>query len=85
MGVNVNKTRGPCPKALVLEPARDLAEQTHKYFVDFSKHFSAPSIKSGLFVGGLDAGPQIRQLREGVDIVTGRRVSSTHTSVSVCS
>ena len=59
------------PKALVLEPARDLAEQTHKYFADFSKYFSAPAIKPGLFVGGLDAGAQIRQLREGVDIVTG--------------
>ena len=78
----MNEAR-PCPKALVLEPARDLAEQTHKYFADFSKHFSAPSIKSGLFVGGLDAGPQIRQLREGVDIVTGK-VSRPLTHIRGC-
>jgi len=59
------------PKALILEPARDLAEQTHEHFAHFAKYFAAPTLRCGLFTGGLDSGPQITQLRDGVDIVTG--------------
>ena len=59
------------PRALILEPARDLAEQTHEFFVNFSSEFRDPSIRAGLFIGGVKEGPQHAQLREGVDVVTG--------------
>lgn len=59
------------PRALILEPARDLAEQTHEFFVNFASEFRDPTIVPGLFIGGVKEGPQHAQLREGVDIVTG--------------
>ncbi|KXZ56945.1 hypothetical protein GPECTOR_1g852 [Gonium pectorale] len=59
------------PVCLILEPAKDLAEQTANCFTDYGKHLAAPQLRTGLFVGGTDAGPQLRALREGVDIVVG--------------
>ena len=59
------------PRALILEPARDLAEQTHEFFVNFAAEFREPTITPGLFIGGVKEGPQHAQLREGVDVVTG--------------
>ena len=59
------------PRALILEPARELAEQTHEFFVNFASEFRDPAIVPGLFIGGVKEGPQHALLREGVDIVTG--------------
>lgn len=53
------------PLCLVLEPSRDLAEQTHKCFQAYGKHLTAPALSSVLLVGGVDAGPQFRALKEG--------------------
>lgn len=44
---------------------RDLAEQTHKCFQAYGKHLTAPALSSVLLVGGVDAGPQLRALKEG--------------------
>ncbi|PNW85486.1 hypothetical protein CHLRE_03g188750v5 [Chlamydomonas reinhardtii] len=65
------KDLGRKPVCLILEPAKDLAEQTANCFNDYGKHLKAPEVKTGLFVGGMDAAPQIRMLREGVDVVVG--------------
>lgn len=51
--------------------ARDLAEQTHQCFQAYSKHLSAPTLTSVLLVGGLDAGPQLKALKAGAQIVVG--------------
>ncbi|KAG2489591.1 hypothetical protein HYH03_011872 [Edaphochlamys debaryana] len=59
------------PVCLILEPAKDLAEQTANCCVEYGKHLAAPAVKTALFVGGVDAAPQIKQLRDGVDIVVG--------------
>ncbi|GAB4816240.1 hypothetical protein N2152v2_003286 [Parachlorella kessleri] len=59
------------PVAIILEPARDLAEQTHKAISSFRKHLEAPAIRNELLVGGVAANAQLRALKEGVDIVTG--------------
>eukprot|EP00803_Ostreobium_quekettii_P004828 evm.model.scf_578.6 EVM.evm.TU.scf_578.6 scf_578:62481-70261(+) len=59
------------PLCIILEPARDLAEQTHDCITDFGKYLKAPTVANALFVGGVDAKAQARALREGVDIVTG--------------
>ena len=70
-GTSADESGARKPRALILEPARDLAEQTHEFFVNFSSEFRDPSIRAGLFIGGVKEGPQHAQLREGVDVVTG--------------
>jgi ATP-dependent RNA helicase DDX1 len=40
--------------ALILEPTRDLAEQTHTHFADFAKYLTQPALAPALFVGGVD-------------------------------
>jgi len=59
------------PLCIILEPSRDLAEQTHKAVADFGKHFSGPSLRAELLVGGGEAAAQARGMREGCDVVTG--------------
>jgi ATP-dependent RNA helicase DDX1 len=41
------------PLAIVIEPTRDLAEQTYHAFVDLAVHMTQPPVKSALLVGGL--------------------------------
>lgn len=50
---------------------RDLAEQTHKCFEAYGKFLTAPSLSSVLLVGGLDAGPKLKALKAGAEIVVG--------------
>jgi ATP-dependent RNA helicase DDX1 len=59
------------PLALVLEPSRELAEQTHTAFVQFSKYLNGPAVDCGLLAGGGNNSAQLHQLSEGVDIITG--------------
>lgn len=59
------KDLGRKPVCLILEPAKDLAEQTANCFNDYGKHLKAPEVKTGLFVGGMDAAPQVGVRREG--------------------
>lgn len=59
------------PKAIVLEPARDLAEQTHEFFRSFSRHLGEPAIQCGLFVGGTDVSKDVKALKAGCDVATG--------------
>lgn len=59
------------PLALVLEPSRELAEQTHTAFVQFSKYLYGPAVECCLLSGGGNNNAQVDQLAEGVDIVTG--------------
>ena len=56
--------------AIVLEPARDLAEQTHEAFVAFAKHVA--TVECRLLIGGIDCRKAERDCAAGrVDIVTG--------------
>lgn len=50
---------------------RDLAEQTHECMKSFKKYLASPAINNSLFVGGVDAGAQLRALQQGLDIITG--------------
>eukprot|EP00899_Mesostigma_viride_P015632 jgi/Mesvir1/2406/Mv22148-RA.1 len=59
------------PYAIVLEPARDLAEQTYQFILQYQAHLSDPELRSTLLVGGVDSNPQIKDLKRGVDIVVG--------------
>ncbi|CAD7927747.1 unnamed protein product [Amoebophrya sp. A25] len=65
-------TRGKRPLlCMILEPTRDLAEQTYKCILKFSKYLENPRVKVALFVGGVDEKEQYRALQEGVDICVG--------------
>merc|ERR1719245_1869171 len=56
---------------LILEPTRDLADQTFKCMTKFSKHLENPPVRVGLFVGGTDEQAQVRTLDKGVEICVG--------------
>ena len=53
-------------RALVLTPTRELAAQVHKNVVDYSQFLD---IKSTVIFGGVNAKPQIKSLKYGVDVV----------------
>ena len=57
------------PQALIIEPSRELAEQTCKQLQLFKAQLGAPIVKDLLVVGGAAARDQIAALKSGVDIV----------------
>ncbi len=57
---------GPGPRCLVLEPTRELAQQTYDNFLKFGKY---TQMRVGLIYGGVGYGPQREQLARGVDVV----------------
>merc|ERR1719171_738093 len=59
------------PMCMILEPTRDLAEQTFKCMTKFNKYLESPTVRITLFVGGIDEKEQFRALEEGVDICVG--------------
>lgn len=59
------------PLCVILEPTRDLAEQTFKNMKKFSAHLDDPAVKLALLVGGTDDADQVRALERGVDICVG--------------
>jgi ATP-dependent RNA helicase DDX1 len=59
------------PLAIILEPARDLAEQVFQNIEDFVRYIDAPSIKPLLLVGGDNANEQQKAFNDGIDIIVG--------------
>ncbi|KAK9822994.1 hypothetical protein WJX81_003865 [Elliptochloris bilobata] len=59
------------PVALILEPARDLTEQTHEAMRAFARRLAAPTLRTVLAVGGGSNKETLRALEAGVDVVTG--------------
>jgi len=53
-------------RVLVVAPTRELAEQIHQAFTDFSRHMK---VRSMTIYGGVGKGTQMKQLRQGVEIV----------------
>jgi ATP-dependent RNA helicase DDX1 len=70
-GMESGRRREGQVMALIMEPARELAQQTHDNITRFKKHLTSPGIRELLLVGGDSAKDQMRALAEGVDIVTG--------------
>ncbi|XP_067930064.1 ATP-dependent RNA helicase DDX1-like [Watersipora subatra] len=67
-----SKVKPPnAPYAIVMEPSRELADQTHKQVQLFKKKLTNPGISELLCVGGMAVKDQIAALRNGVDIVCG--------------
>lgn len=59
------------PYALIIEPSRELAQQTHDQIKLFKKYLPSPGVRELLVMGGDSAKDQLRALAEGVDIVSG--------------
>lgn len=68
-GVQLRKIVNNAPQAIIIEPSRELAEQTLKQIELFKKHLAAPAVKELLVVGGVNVKDQIAALNSGVDIV----------------
>mmetsp|Transcript_93661 Transcript_93661/g.270613 ORF Transcript_93661/g.270613 Transcript_93661/m.270613 type:complete len:871 (-) Transcript_93661:206-2818(-) len=69
-GASTDTAKAP-PLCLILEPTRDLADQTYKCMTKFAKYLENPPVRVGLFVGGMDDAEQARRLERGVDICVG--------------
>jgi len=54
------------PKALILTPTRELADQVNDSVKTYGKY---QSLRSAVVYGGVGIGPQIQMLRRGVDIL----------------
>ncbi len=65
----ITKRASNAPLAIIIEPSKELAEQTFKQVQIFKKYLENPNIKELLIVGGLAIKDQLASLQDGVDIV----------------
>ncbi|XP_021364421.1 ATP-dependent RNA helicase DDX1-like [Mizuhopecten yessoensis] len=71
-GVAVSAKPAPnAPQAIIIEPSRELAEQTFTQIQKFKVHLSNPTIRELLIIGGVNVKDQLDVLQRGVDIVVG--------------
>jgi ATP-dependent RNA helicase DDX1 len=59
------------PFTIIMEPSRELAEQTYVQIQKFKKHLTGTQIRELLAVGGAAVKDQLESLFRGVDIVVG--------------
>ncbi|CAG09075.1 unnamed protein product, partial [Tetraodon nigroviridis] len=57
------------PKALIIEPSKELAEQTLNNVKQFKKYVDNPKLRELLVIGGVAAKEQLSALEQGVDII----------------
>ncbi|KAK3085895.1 hypothetical protein FSP39_010136 [Pinctada imbricata] len=68
----INSKPAPnAPQAIIIEPSRELAEQTYTQIKKFNVHLSNPSVRVLLIIGGVNVKDQVDVLQSGVDIVVG--------------
>jgi ATP-dependent RNA helicase RhlE len=60
------RTRHPHPRALVLTPTRELAQQVHDAVTTYGRFLS---LRTGSIYGGVSMEGQLKMLRRGVDII----------------
>lgn len=74
---NQNQSKGSdkptnnAPQAIIIEPSRELAEQTYNQIQKFKTHVKNPTVRELLVIGGVSVKEQIAILNSGVDIVVG--------------
>ncbi|EFN63841.1 ATP-dependent RNA helicase Ddx1 [Camponotus floridanus] len=74
---NQNQSKGSdkptnnAPQAIIIEPSRELAEQTYNQIQKFKTHVKNPTVRELLVIGGVNVKEQIAVLNSGVDIVVG--------------
>lgn len=84
----VKKTNN-APQAIIIEPSRELAEQTYDQLSKFKTHLTE-KISTLLVIGGIPIKEQISALNSGVDIVVGtpgrleELISVGHLSLTQC-
>lgn len=84
------KTKPNAPQAIILEPSRELAEQTLKQITKFKKYLKDPIIKEALLIGGVNVKDQLAELKSGVDIIVATPgkiedlISGGHVSLTHC-
>lgn len=64
-------SRKQLPVALVLEPVRDLAQQTKDVMETFASKLTCPDVPVSLVIGGESATAQMREIDAGAAIVVG--------------
>jgi len=57
------------PKALIVAPTRELAQQTEAVFKKVQRKLGQPRLQSACLFGGASRGVQLKNIRYGVDIV----------------
>lgn len=83
------KPKPNAPQAIIIEPSRELAEQTLNQIVKFKKFLKDPIVQELLLIGGVNVRDQLSVLQKGVDIIVatpgrledligGGQVSLTH-------
>lgn len=84
------KPKPNAPKAIIIEPSRELAEQTLTQITKFKKYLKDPLVKELLLIGGTSVKEQMNTLQTGVDIIVatpGRLedlISSGHVLLTHC-
>lgn len=85
----VEKKVNNAPQAIMIEPSRELAEQTYTQLGKFKNYLPTP-ISTLLVIGGVSVREQISALNAGVDIVCGtpgrleELISTGHLSLTHC-
>ncbi|WP_428389433.1 DEAD/DEAH box helicase [Mucisphaera sp.] len=62
----LTKPKNPAPRCLILAPTRELAVQIADSFRAYAKHMT---VRGALVFGGVSQAPQVRKIRQGVDII----------------
>ncbi|GJQ78597.1 putative ATP-dependent RNA helicase [Trypoxylus dichotomus] len=66
------KPANNAPQAIIIEPSRELAEQTCDQIKKFKRYLESPKIRELLVIGGVNVKEQINTLQNmGVDIIVG--------------
>ncbi|XP_055693754.1 ATP-dependent RNA helicase Ddx1 [Lutzomyia longipalpis] len=63
------KPKPNAPQAIIIEPSRELAEQTLNQITRFKKYLKDPLINELLLIGGVSVKTQMAVLQSGVDII----------------
>ncbi|KAE8749808.1 hypothetical protein FOCC_FOCC003546 [Frankliniella occidentalis] len=59
------------PQAIIIEPSKELADQTFSQLNLFMKFLDKPKVRAALVTGGVSVNENIASLTKGVDIVVG--------------
>jgi ATP-dependent RNA helicase DDX1 len=71
-GESTVKIINNAPQAIIIEPSRELAEQTSNQIKNFKKYLESPQIRDLLVIGGVNVKEQISTLQNvGADIIVG--------------
>ena len=60
----------------LIEPSRELAEQTFQQLEKFKKFLKDPTLREYLLIGGQSSKEQINELQKGVDVI--------HFNITLC-